>query len=373
MPCIPKDQLSWNYPPFIANASNTGNYTWSGPGPNDLRAVASDVSSLLCHPDSGFGHVLVHEIAHMIHIGGVIRLDPGFQSELEGRFNSAMSSGNWNNTYASTNAQEYLAEAVTIWYGVNWIGPDGGDGFRNEIGTRNQLQGYDSAIYNLINAKFNNLTDVPGCRIPVISGTTATCPETVTDIDGNVCEVINIGPFCWMKENLKTTKYRDGSPIINITDDSEWQSTASGAWSNYDNNPSNDAIYGKLYNGYALLNSVSICPERWHVPNFQEVQALVNYAGGDHKSYNLRSPDLWNPPGIPATNSSGFSALPSGLRNAEGFFQEAERRTNIASILSSSSEPENFYSKGIFADLEFIVNNNLNKNTGLPCRCVKDN
>lgn len=176
-----------------------------------------------------------------------------------------------------------------------------------------------------------------------------------------------------MKENLKTTKYRDGSPIINITDDSEWQSTASGAWSNYDNNPSNDAIYGKLYNGYALLNSVSICPEGWHVPNFQEVQALVNYAGGDHKSYNLRSPDLWNPPGIPATNSSGFSALPSGLRNAEGFFQEAERRTNIASILSSSSEPENFYSKGIFADLEFIVNNNLNKNTGLPCRCVKDN
>jgi uncharacterized protein (TIGR02145 family) len=213
---------------------------------------------------------------------------------------------------------------------------------------------------------------VPGCRIPVISGITVNCPNTVTDIDGNVYEVVNIGPMCWMKENLKTTKYRDGSPILNITDDSDWQSTASGAWSNYDNNPSNDAIYGKLYNGYALLNSVSICPEGWHVPTFQEIQALVNYAGGDHTSYNLRSPDLWNPPGIPATNSSGFSALPSGLRNAEGWFQEGERRTNIASILSSSSEPQKFYTKAIFANQEFISNENLNKNTGAPCRCVKD-
>lgn len=81
-----------------------------------------------------------------------------------------------------------------------------GDGFRNEIGTRNQLQGYDSAIYNLINAKFNSLTDVPGCRIPVISGTTATCPETVTDIDGNVYEVINIGPFLLDERKLKNYK-----------------------------------------------------------------------------------------------------------------------------------------------------------------------
>lgn len=359
--------------PFVATASNAGAYTWAGPGSGQLRALASDVSSLLCNPNTGFGHTLVHEIAHMIHIGAILRLDSSFQAELENSYSNAMSSGKWNNTYARTNTQEYLAEAVTIWYGVNWIGPEGGNGSRNDIGTRAQLQSYDGAIYNLINSKYNNLTNVPGCRIPVISGTTANCPNTVTDIDGNVYEVVNIGPMCWMKENLKTTKYRDGSAITNIVNDSEWQSTTTGAWSNYNNDPNNDEIYGKLYNRYALLNSVSICPEGWHVPTFQELQALVNYAGGDYVSYHLRSTNLWNPPGIPATNSSGFSALPSGLRNAEGWFQEGERRTNLASTYVSVTEAEKFYTKAIFADQEFIFDENLPKNTGAPCRCVKDN
>lgn len=358
--------------PFPGSVNSTGAYTWTGPGPNDLKALASDVSSLLCRPDAGYGHTLVHELAHMIHIGGIRLLNSNFQSQLESTYNSAVSSGKWSNTYAHTNKDEYLAEAVTIWYGVNWIGPEDGNGSRNNIGTRAQLQSYDSGIYNLINDNFNSNTAVPGCREPVIAGTTANCPSSVTDIDGNVYEVVNIGPMCWMAENLKTSRYRDGCSIANIVNDSDWQNTTTGAWANYDHDSANDDVYGKLYNWYALANSVSICPEGWHVPTYQELQDLANYTGGDHTSYNLRSPDLWNPPGIPATNSFGFSALPSGIRNAEGWFQEGERRTNFGSNYSSSSTPQNFYSKAIFADQEIVYTANSSKNTGMPCRCVKD-
>ncbi|MCB0466120.1 MAG: fibrobacter succinogenes major paralogous domain-containing protein, partial [Aequorivita sp.] len=219
---------------------------------------------------------------------------------------------------------------------------------------------------------FNNKTAVPGCREPVISGTTANCPPTITDIDGNEYEIVNIGPMCWMKENLKTTHYRDGSPIQNITDDGQWQNTTSGAWSQYDNDPAIAAIYGNLYNGYALSDTRNICPEGWHVPSYEELQDMINYAGGDHASVNLRSTNLWNPPGLPATNSSGFTALPSGIRNEAGFFQELERRTNIGSKTTPFQNTNNFYTKAVFADQAYVFTENTSKNRGVPCRCVKD-
>ncbi|MEZ4778329.1 MAG: FISUMP domain-containing protein [Flavobacteriaceae bacterium] len=354
---------------FLTGTNNTGNYTWNQ---NGLKAVASDTASLLCYPEVGYGHTLVHEMAHMIHIGALRLINSGFQSQLVSTFNTATAAGKWNNTYARTNENEYLAEAVTIWYGVNYIGPEGGDGDRNNIGTRTQLQNYDSGIFNLINSNFNSLTDIPGCRKPVISGTTANCPDTVTDIDGNVYEVVNVGPMCWLKENLRASRYNDGTPIPNITNDIEWQNTTTGAWSNYDNNPSNDAIYGKLYNGYVLSNSANICPKGWRVPTIQELQDLVNYAGGDYVSPSLRSPDLWNPPGIPATNSSGFSALPSGVRNPEGWFQEGERRTNFGSSSHPTQDTGKMYSKALFADQERVYTETTLKTIGVPCRCIKE-
>src|SRR5665811_1394428 len=69
--------------------------------------------------------------------------------------------------------------------------------------------------------------------------------QTVTDVDGNVYNTVTIGTQVWMKENLRTTKYNDGTAIPNsIT----WNYTSSGAYCDYDNTPSNSAIYGRLYN-----------------------------------------------------------------------------------------------------------------------------
>ena len=309
------------------------------------------------------------KIAHMIHIGGYRLIEGSFESEIGSIYNQSINSGKWNDTYASTNRAELLAEAVTIYYGVNWIGPVGGDGFRNDVGTRAQLQQYDPALYSFINSHFNNSTALPGCREPVISGVTTNCPATVTDIDGNVYEVVNIGPMCWLKENLKTTRYSDGSPIAYLPDNNDWQNTTSGAWGSADNDPANDAIYGKLYNGYAITNPAKICPEGWRVPSLQELQDLVNYAGGDHASFNLKATSLWNSGPFPGTDLYGFTALPAGERNAEGFAGGVGSSARFGSNTSSSI---GYYGKSIFNNNVFIFNFNESKNMGVSCRCIKE-
>jgi uncharacterized protein (TIGR02145 family) len=352
-------------PGFQSSGTATGQYV------GQLQAFASDEESLMCNPEKGYGHTLVHEFAHMMHLSAIQHLNSGFQSQLNNVYNSAISNGLWNNTYAATTSLEYLAEGVTIWYGVNSIGPDGGDGWRNEIGHRGDLQNYDPAFFNLINDNFNSLTDMPGCRLPLIPGASANCPGTVTDIDGNVYEVVNIGPLCVMKENLKTTRYSNGNPIPNLTDYSEWENTSSGAWANYENDPAQDAIFGKLYNWYAL-NNPGLCPEGWHVPDINELQAIVNYAGGDHKAKNLRSTILWDPFNPDNTNSIGFSALPSGERHESGNYQGIYHETFFGSTTVRVDNDGSYYSKSIYGDNDYVFNGTPDKNFGTPCRCVKD-
>jgi len=335
---------------------------------NSLSVIISPVPNLLCDHALGStgGNILVHEIAHMIDIGGIRQIDNGFQSTLSSTFTTARSNGLWDNVYAATNKEEYFAETTTIWFGQNWIGPIGGDGFRNEIGTRAQLQTYDLGIYNLINSKITNLTDVPGCREPVIWGATANCPETVTDIDGNVYQVVNIGPMCWMKENLRTTHYRDGSPILNLTDEGQWSSTTTGAWSYYDNDQNMDS-YGKLYNGHAASNPAGLCPIGWHVPTIQELSDLTQYAGGDYSGKALREVTLWNLPDD--TNSSGFTALPSGFREFNGVFGGMGGFTIFVS--TTFNNVQNLYSKEL-GNGDYVGSFGRNPNTGFSCRCKKD-
>jgi len=86
----------------------------------------------------------------------------------------------------------------------------------------------------------------------VCAGDGSSCSSTVTDIDGNVYETVQIGEQLWMAKNLKVTKYRDGSEIPNITSDIYWSNLSTSAYAVYDNNFSNADIYGNLYNWYAV-------------------------------------------------------------------------------------------------------------------------
>jgi len=101
------------------------------------------------------------------------------------------------------------------------------------------------------------------------------------DIDGNVYKTVQIGTQLWMKENLKTTRYRDGSVIPTNLSDRQWKKTTRGAYAIYDKKPENDKIFGKLYNWYAVADSRNLCPTGWHVPSDAEWTTLENLLGGD--------------------------------------------------------------------------------------------
>lgn len=142
------------------------------------------------------------------------------------------------------------------------------------------------------------------------------CPLTISDVDGNLYSVVEIAGQCWMKSNLRTSRYRDLSPIPNITEDEIWDSQTEGAWCNYDNNTEYDSLYGKLYNWHTVTDARGLCPLGWHVPTLEEFQQLVDSLGGEEIAGGLMKSTTsdWDDPNNEATNASGFTALPAGRR-----------------------------------------------------------
>jgi len=153
-----------------------------------------------------------------------------------------------------------------------------------------------------------------------VSFTTLSSTGTMTDIDGNVYETVTIGTQVWMAENLKVTHYRNGNTILHIIDWFSWF-TLTGAYCEYDNDVNNVAVYGRLYNWYAVNDSRYIAPVGWHVPSDAEWLTLVDYLGGDTVADGKMKEigtTHWVSPNTGATNESGFSALPGGYRDYGG-------------------------------------------------------
>jgi uncharacterized protein (TIGR02145 family) len=151
----------------------------------------------------------------------------------------------------------------------------------------------------------------------------------ITDSENNTYKTVFIGTQQWMAENLKVSKYSDGTTIPNITDNTQWQNNTTGAWCYYDNNAANNAKYGKLYNWYAVSKTTNgnknVCPTGWHVPTDAEWTVLTDYlggesvAGGKMKDVGTTS---WNSSSTEVTNVSLFTGLPGGYRASFGSFPE---------------------------------------------------
>jgi len=149
--------------------------------------------------------------------------------------------------------------------------------------------------------------------------TTSTSGITITDVDGNTYSSVNIGTQTWMKENLKTTKFNDGTAILPVTDYSAWLGLTTPAYCWYNNDASTyKDSYGALYNWYTV-NAGKLCPSGWHVPNINELTTLIEYLGGENVSGGkLKETGTihWRSPNTGATNSSGFTAFPGGYRTS---------------------------------------------------------
>lgn len=197
---------------------------------------------------------------------------------------------------------------------------------------------------------------------------------TVKDIDGNVYHIIKIGTQRWMLENLKTTKYRDGTSIPNVTDGVAWEDLTTGAYCDYNNVATNSNTYGRLYNWYSITNSHQLCPAGWHVPSDADWNLLVNYLGGDSVAGGkMKETGLthWCTPNTGATNSSGFTALPAGMRTCpDGPFSNLQGR---CTFWSSTQDVIGYaWTRYIFSFQKGLTRNNYAMSHGYSIRCIKD-
>ena len=193
--------------------------------------------------------------------------------------------------------------------------------------------------------------------------------STVTDIDGNVYKTIQIGTQIWMAENLKTTKYRNGDPISNVTVDAAWTALDTGTYCWYNNDAiTYKATYGAIYNWYTVNDSRNIAPTGWHVPSHAEWTTLTTYLGGESVAGGMLTEtgtSHWSSPNLNATNSSGFTALPSGSRGNNGSFYD------VGGWWSST---EFTWSDAWYRYLGggYMYKDGTNKGDGLSVRCLKD-
>jgi uncharacterized protein (TIGR02145 family) len=216
--------------------------------------------------------------------------------------------------------------------------------------------------------------------------------EEVKDIEGNTYKTIKIGTQIWMAENLRTTKYNDGTNIPIVTDSVQWlnnwdngnlKKQSMMCWYNNDR-ATYSATYGALYNWYAINagtnGNKNVCPTGWHVPSDAEWTTLINYldsqadggdkyneAGGKMKS---KGTDFLFSPNGGATNSSGFSGLPGGSRNYDGPFIKVGEVGYWRS--SSESNTFNAWYRVLYYFTGSVSRSILYKNFGLSVRCLRD-
>lgn len=196
---------------------------------------------------------------------------------------------------------------------------------------------------------------------------------TLSDIDGNIYKTIQIGTQTWMAENLKTTRYNDGTTIPEVTDQNEWKVLTTGAYSWYINQAEPfKNIYGGLYNWYAV-NTGKLCPEGWHVPSNEEWTVLSNFIDANSGTLKEAGTSHWQSTDPKATNSTGFTALPGGLRGSERAFFLTENLGYLGMWWTSTPIDDNsiwVYTMSYIFD--GLGNQDAYKRAGVSCRCVMD-
>ncbi len=219
------------------------------------------------------------------------------------------------------------------------------------------------------------------------------CPgtPTVTDIDSNTYNTVQIGTQCWMKENLKATTYQNGTPIPNVTDAAVWSNLTTDAYVWNDNDISWKDLYGALYNWHTTVDTNGLCPTGWHVPTNDEWTALTNFIGGTGTPHgnelkscrqansplgggcNTTEHPRWNENEYNydwGTDNYGFSCLPGGARSDNGYFDNVGRHGLWWSSTKGSLDSAWHRLLGHYdGDINVL---NYNMQCGYSVRCLRD-
>jgi len=184
---------------------------------------------------------------------------------------------------------------------------------------------------------------------------------------------VKIGSQQWMTENLDVSTYTNGDIIPQVTHETVWANLTTGAWCYYDNDPKNGAIYGKLYNSYAVNDPRGLAPQGWHIPTDAEWITLGTSLGGDAAAggkMKTTGTRLWRRPNSRATNESGFAGLPGGYRNQDGVFSNLCRIGFWWSYTETSTYSAWF--RGLNFDGGVVNSNDMHKRAGFSVRCLSN-
>ena len=217
---------------------------------------------------------------------------------------------------------------------------------------------------------------------------------SVTDIDGNTYDYLTYGDQVWTVENAEMVTYRDGTPIPQVTDATEWQNLTTGAWCYYNNDPTKP----RLYNWYAVAGihdtdpttpNKLFAPEGWHVPTDAEWTTIEEYLIANGYNYDgtttenkiakaMASTTGWFSSATAGTpgndqslnNSSGFNAFPEGNRASNGSFYDEGFNTIFWS--SPENNAYNASNRGLISYYSDLIRNGNNEHFGFSVRFVRD-
>ncbi|MEQ1553656.1 MAG: fibrobacter succinogenes major paralogous domain-containing protein [Ferruginibacter sp.] len=186
-----------------------------------------------------------------------------------------------------------------------------------------------------------------------------------------------VGICCatWMTKNLDVVTYRNGDTIPQVTDATAWSLLTTGAWCYINNDPVAGAVYGKLYNWYAINDTRGLAPYGWHIPSTFEFTTLYNCLGGNVAlaggALKEKGITHWASPNTNATNFSGFNGFGAGLRYSTGQFLLGFDAAFWSATESMANNTFALTRTLYYANADFAENNNAKK-CGLSIRCIKD-
>lgn len=211
-----------------------------------------------------------------------------------------------------------------------------------------------------------------------IDGTSST-QNVITDNKILAGKTIKIGTQVWITRNLDVSRYRNGDPIPQVTDEAAWAALTTGAWCWYNNDSDTYAkTCGRLYNWYAVNDPRGLAPTGWHIPSDAEWDTLITFlhgyasAGGRLKSTGTieAGTGFWHYPNKGANNKSGFTGYPGGYRypgtfNAIGYlgfwWSSTELIGSTGAYYRLINSSDGHISIGVYE-----------KFYGFSVRCVKD-
>lgn len=205
---------------------------------------------------------------------------------------------------------------------------------------------------------------------------------TVTDVEGNAYNTIQIGNQLWIADNFRTTKYRNGDAIRDTAGFTTWELFDEGAYLSYNNDDNLVSSYGRLYNWFAVNDKRGLAPDGWHIPSDNEWKELEEYLGMSKEEIDLVGSRDNNEVGIKlksnsgwhenknGTNESGFTALPSGFCGNYGDFDgDGFDAIFWSSTLSDDGIP---WRRGLGYLALGMARYTNGKNYGFSVRCIKD-